>query len=166
MTTVYVVTSGSYEDYKIEGIFSTKQQAEDFISPLNKIYDDHLLIDYPNLIPDDIYSIEEHTLDSLSTILKEEDITYYWECKVTTHTEYYGGVYYGRKQGTYSVKRKVIAKQDIPKLQPYKERYGCFYCSSLISEQDTIDKGYKYYQDYLNFSGKCNTGVWEKVEND
>lgn len=158
MTTVYVVTSGRYDDYRIIGIFSTKQQAEDYINPLNKIWGDHLLIKYPNLIPDDEYLIEEYTLDSLSTILKEEDIIYYWECKVTTITDYYG-----RKEGQYSVERKAIAKQDIPKLQLYKENYSCFYCSSLLSEQDAIDKGYNYYQDYLNKTGKYDAGFWEKV---
>lgn len=32
MTTVYVVTSGSYSDYRIKGIFSTRAKAETYIS--------------------------------------------------------------------------------------------------------------------------------------
>jgi hypothetical protein len=149
MTTVYVVTSGDYDNYSIDGIFSTRKQAEDFITPLNRICGWHPLLSYPNSMPDESYSIEEHTLDTLSTLLKEEDITYYWECEVTTKTDYCG-----RKEGNYSVKRKAIAKQDVEKLLLYKEENTCFYCSSPFSEQEVVERAHAYYQKHLKESGK------------
>lgn len=36
MTTIYIVTSGEYSDYGIDGIFSTKSKAETFIEECKK----------------------------------------------------------------------------------------------------------------------------------
>lgn len=158
MTTVYVITCGSYDDYSIYGVFSTRKQAEDFINPLNTIEDYHPLLNHPNLVPNYKYRIEEYELDELPIVLKLEDITYYWECEVTTNSSAYG-----RKQGEYSVTKKAIAKQDVDKLKLYKKEFDYFLCSSLISESDVVEIAYNYYQDYLKETNKYDDNFWKPV---
>ena len=134
MTTVYVVTSGSYDDYCIEGVFSTKELAEEFIKA-------------PNTINECKYFIKEYELNNLFSselYFKMEDIIYYWECEFNTSSAF------GRKEGEYSVTKKAIAKQYVNNVNPYNNIGSYFLCTSFVSESDVINKAYNYYQEYLN----------------
>jgi hypothetical protein len=150
MTTVYVVTSGCYDDYSIDGVFSTKEKAEEFVKA-------------PNFIYEYSYSIEEYKLDDLfnsKNYFTMKDVITYWECEVTTSS-----CSFGKKEGEYSVKEKVIAKKDIDNVKAYVRHSTCFICTSLISESDVAKKAYNYYQEYLNETGKYDAGFWKLVSN-
>lgn len=56
MTTVFVVTSGSYSDYRINGLYSTREKAEEAIARSSRSSD---------------YDIEEYTLDPPNADFKE-----------------------------------------------------------------------------------------------
>jgi len=63
---VYIVTSGSYSDYHIEAVFSTKEKAEEYIQ---------------NNCDDDVNEIEEYEMDE-----KSERKTATYLCSVNTKT--------------------------------------------------------------------------------
>lgn len=63
---VFIVTSGSYSDYHIEAVFSTKEKAEEYIN---------------NQCDDDVNDIEEYEMDEPC----ERKTSIYW-CSVDTKT--------------------------------------------------------------------------------
>ena len=145
MTTIYVVTSGDYDYYHIDGIFSTKEKAEEYIKAPN-------LLSYQ-------YDIEEFELDALQPYLKVEDITSYWACVVDLSSDYFG-----KKEGEYYVLKKDIAKDDLVKLIPYKKDNAYFTVISEVSEEEVIKQAYTYYQIWLVENNKYDAGFWERVE--
>jgi hypothetical protein len=76
MTKVYVVTQGSYSDYRITALFSTRELAEMFISTFSKPYSD-----FNDVVGYDLDQFEEQIREGLQQIfvIMNEDGT-------TTHT--------------------------------------------------------------------------------
>ncbi len=68
--TIYVVTSGSYSDYGIRAIFSTKEKAEHYVS-LSKETD-----------PDEPHGIEEWTLDAMDNVI----VSNVYSCYINLNT--------------------------------------------------------------------------------
>ena len=145
MPTVYVVTSGDYDYYHIDGIFSTKKKAEEYVKAPN-------LLSYQ-------YDIEEFELDALQPYLKVEDITNYWVCVVALSSDYFG-----KKEGEHYVLKKAIAKNDLIKLDSYKKEKAYFTFTSSVSEEEVIKQAYTYYQNWLVENNKYDAGFWKRVE--
>jgi hypothetical protein len=133
MTTVYVVTSGMYEDYSIDGVFSTKEKAEEFVKA-------------PNLIYEYSYSIKEYKLDDLfnsEDYFTMADVLPYWQCTVyKTNTEVY----------KYDLTSKHTYKKNSCILKEYVERpYPCsFTITSLVSKKDCLNKAKLKYEKIVN----------------
>lgn len=153
MTTVYVVRCGK----NVEAVFSTKELAEEYIKAPVLIQDSQY-VDYPNLIEEEDYSINEYKFDP-KPYLTMQNLTYYWECKVNLRTSYNGS----RNSGDYSVIKKAIAKEDLHKLHSYVRDVNYFINNSTISELDAIKTSYNDYLDYVRKSNKNNKVNWNRV---
>lgn len=159
MTTVYVVRCGN----NIERIFSNKEKAEDYIKAPNllfKTHEDSEYIDYCNLIPEEELYIVEYAVDSPEPYLNLKDLVDYWECKVTTTKSRYSD----REEGDYSIQKKVIAKEDLPKLHSYAQEVLYFINNSTISELDAIETSYNDYLSHLKKQNKKDNVNWKRVE--
>jgi len=69
MDNVYVVTHGSYSDYQIDGIFSTKEKAQEFIDYLvnNKDYIEDNIMDFEYGYGDE-FNIETRSFDNFDGV--------------------------------------------------------------------------------------------------
>lgn len=134
MSKVYVVTSGSYSDYHIDAIFSTKEQAEIYQAVHSMDYEtDSFFSDYAN------YGIEEYEVDEPQIEVK--GTIHYGIRIVFTNKRYYvepfralQPIESGRVETKNCITTKCLSFQLIkngakisvvPKMEENRYGYGC-----------------------------------------
>lgn len=135
--TIYVVTSGSYSDYGIQGIFSTREKADRYISEYNKAH-----------TYSDINNVEEYNLDELDNQFMRQ----YWTASINLLTGELKAPYYDW-QNNDELKRLCNNNGR----SEHRECNGVFYVDSFVSEEHAKKVCVEKYQEHLRCTTKSDT---------